>query len=223
MEMKVQGRQRVQDKTMRALETIVSLTPNNVTGGTAQNQMGTLPIGVYKGVPAFWDLDKACNQPLVHAEQLHILGLLDGREEDYDLQTITIPNASAIGAILTETLTVPAGEVWFVNMVRLVTPADVGGRANINWRCSLWTDRLAAAAAGQLATAAGYANVAGGTNWDEFHAAAPFLANTGKNVPLRLPAGTIITFQATNTLVIATGAMACTGALFGWIGKTLVA
>jgi hypothetical protein len=221
--MKPQGKQRVQDKTMRTLQSLVNLTPDVVTGGVQVNQLGFLPIGNYKGTPAFWDLDKAVNQPLVYPEQLHILGILDGREEDYDLQTITIPNGSAVGSVITEDLTVPTGEVWFINAVRLVTPADAGGRANINWRCSLWTDRLAAAAAGQLFTAAGYANVAGGTWWDEFHAGAPFIGPNNKNHPLRLPAGTVITFQATNTLAIATGAMACTGALFGWIGKALVA
>ena len=221
--MNPQGKQRVQDKGIRSLQSLVNLTPDVVTGGTNVSQLGYLPIGNYKGIPAFWDLDKAVNQPLVHAEQLHVLGILDGREEDYDLQTITIPNGSAIGAVVTESLTVPTGEVWFINAVRLVTPADAGGRANINWRCSLWTDRLAAVAAGQLFTALGYGGVAGGAWWDEFHAGAPFIAPNNKNYPLRLPAGTIITFQATNTLAIATGAMACTGALFGWIGKALVA
>ncbi len=221
--MEAKGKTRVAEKGIRPLETLTTLTPSSVTGGTDVNKLGMLPIGNYKGSSAFWDLDKANNQPLVAAESLHVLGILDGREEDYDLQTITIPNLAAIGAIVTEALTVPAGEVWYVNMVRLITPADAGGRASINWRCSLWVDRVGATAPGQLATAAGYAAVAGATNWDEFHAAAPFIANTGKNVALRLSAGSIITFQATNTLAAATGAMACSGALFGWIGKDLVA
>lgn len=221
--MQPQGKQRVQDKSVRPLQTLVNLTPDVVTGGVPVNQLGFLPIGNYKGTPAFWDLDKAVNQPLAYTEQLHILGILDGREEDYDLQTITIPNGSAIGAVVTETLTVPTGEVWFVNAVRLVTPADQGGRASINWRCSLWTDRLAGSSAGQLFTANGYAAAIGGTWWDEFHAGAPFIGPNNKNHPLRLPAGTVITFQATCTLAAATGAMACTGALFGWIGKALVA
>ena len=210
------------DKAVRGLQTLTSLTPATVTGGKNANELGVLPIGSFRGAAAFWDLDKGVVQPLIHAESLHNLGVIDGRLEDYDLQTITIPNAAAVGAVVTEELTVPAGQVWFINFVELTTPADAGGRANINWRCDLWTDPVAAAAAGQLATAVGYGDIAGNTWWDEFHSAAPFMAVTGKNYPLRLPAGTIITFQATNTIAIATGAMACTGRLFGWIGKLLV-
>ncbi len=217
------GKDRITDKTLRPLMTTLSnVSPSDVTAGQALNTLGVLPIGNYKGAAAFWDLDKGVVQPLIHAESLHNLGVIDGRLEDYDLQTITIPNAAAVGAVVTEELTVPAGQVWFINFVELTTPADAGGRANINWRCDLWTDPVAAAAAGQLATAVGYADIAGNTWWDEFHSAAPFMAVTGKNYPLRLPAGTIITFQATNTIAIATGAMAGTGRLFGWIGKLLV-
>jgi len=222
------GETRIVDKTeemqgLGILQTVTSVTPSSATGGVAQNQLGFLPIGNYKGAAAFFDLNKLVNEPLVNAEQLHILGILDGREEDYDLQTITIPNAAAVGTIVTENLTVPSGQVWLINAIGLTSPADAGGRANINWRCSLWTDRLAAAATGQLFTALGYAAALGGAWFDEFHSGAPFIGVNNKNFPLRLPAGTVITFQATNTVAIATGAMACTGALYGWIGKTLVA
>jgi len=71
---------------------------------TAQIQQmfpGVIPMGDYKGYGALWDIDKAVKQPLVLAEQLHILGILDGREEDYDLQTIRIPTGSVAGAEVT--------------------------------------------------------------------------------------------------------------------------
>lgn len=215
------GKDRLKDKGIRPLTTLTNLTPAMVTSGQHFGLLGNLPIGVYKGSAAFFDLDKLANQPLVLAEQLHILGNLDGATEDYDLQTITV-GAVVAGTVVTETLTVPAGEVWYINCVTGICVADATGTVVYNWRCSLFPDATG--------------NVLGGvyhTVWlatplapqlDEFSAIATVFGVGNKPVPLRLPAGATISGELMN----AAGAAACTGVvgtmqLFGWIGKTLVA
>jgi len=190
----------------------------------AMGQAGMV-VGVYKGGVAFLDLDKAVNLPLVAVEQMHILGILDGRLEDYDLQTITLPAGSAIGASVRQRLTIPTGEVWYVNDVETVTPADSGGRASINWRCSLWAEQGANPDTdGQAFHAAAQADALGlGAVFDdEFHPGAPFIAPENKSVLLRLPGGAVITFQAVNTIAAAVADMMCTGALYGFRTTKLV-
>ena len=218
------GKDRVVDKTISPLQALTSVNPLTATEGRSRGSLGVLPIGYYRGEAAFWDLDKAVAQPLVHAEQLHILGLLDGREEDYDLQTLTIPNGAAVGAVLTGELEVPSGEVWFISAIEMVLPADAGGTPTMNWHCDLWTSRLATPSPYGQAFHNNAVNLSpgGGTNWDEFTYPGNWWAATNKQVPLRLPAGTKLTFVATNTVAVATGAMNCIGRIYGWIGKKLV-
>jgi len=124
-----------------------------------------------------------------------------------------------------EQLTVPSGEVWYVTAIELTTPADQGGTPAINWRCSLWTDRSATPSEyGQAFHAAALSNSPNGATWyDEFHQLGPSIAVANKPVALRLPAGAVITFVATNLNAAATANMACTGKLYGYIGKALVA
>ena len=218
------GKDRVVDKTISPLQALTSVSPLTATEGRSRGSLGVLPIGYYKGVAAFWDLDKAVVQPLVLAEQLHILGLLDGREEDYDLQTLSIASGAAVAASVNGQLEVPSGEVWFISAVEIVLPADAGGTPTMNWHCSLWTDRAVTPSAyGQPFHAAAINfSPGGGTNWDEFTYPGNWWAATNKQCPLRLPAGTKITFVATNTVAVATAAMACIGRIYGWIGKSLV-
>lgn len=190
------------------------------------------PIAVYNNATGYWvGLPiEALIEALVEAEQKHILGILDGREENYDLQTITIPNGAVDGDIYSEQLTVPDDKVWFVTAIALATPADDGGVPSINWRCSLWIDRVGASVNGQL-----YhrdylsATPLGDTFYDECFAGAPFLGGpeplfppTNKPYPLRLPPGTKLTFDAASIGAAATGDMVCTARLFGHIGKYLV-
>ena len=220
------GKQRIQDKSigLKALQGL--LTPDTVTGGSATNRLGFLPLGEYKGQVRFFDLDKLVNQPLVQAEQLHILGVLDGREEDYDLQTLTIANGAAVGTVYRGELPedgVPAGEVWYINAVELVVPADAGGTPAMNWRCSLWTDRIGESEYGQAFHAADVSfTPGGGSQWDEFTYPGNFWAPTNKPNLLRLPAGEKLTVVATNTLNPATAAMECVARIYGFIGKKLV-
>jgi len=213
------------DKSIDPADAIAALQAGGMTLAQAQRAFnGIFIIGAHKGVPVSLDITTLI-EPLVLAEQLHILGLLDGREEDYDKQTITIPNLAAINAVVTESLIVPAGEVWFVTAVELATPADAGGTPAINWSCSLWTDRAATPSPfGQPFRAAAYSNTpGGGTVYDEFVPPANWWAATNKPVVLRLPAGAVLTFVATNLTAAATANMACTAKLYGYIGKSLVA
>lgn len=218
------GKDRVADKTITPLQVAYSLTPALSVEGRSRGSLGVVPIGYYRGEPRFWDLDLAVVQPLVWAEQLHILGILDGREEDYDLQTLAVTAAEAIGTVHPGQLTVPSDEVWYVNAVEGVIPAS--GGANIitfNWHCSLWTDRVAASTYGQpFHGAAVNLGVGGGTQWDEFGVIPLLWAATNKPVALRLPAGTILTALFTNTTAVAAATVNCLFRVYGYIGKVLV-
>lgn len=223
------GKQAVKEmpalKLVTPAQTLVSLTPGDVTGGTAIDNLGVIPLGVYKGEAAFWDLDKLVNQPLASIEKQHVLGVLDGREEDYDLQTLAIVLAEAIGTAHMAQLTVPTDEVWFVNAVETVVPAS--GGANIitaNWYCSMWTDRLGALGYGQpFHGAALNFGAGGGTQWDEFGVIPLLWAATNKPETLRLPSGTVLTVIFTNTGVVAAAAANCLFRAYGYVGRKLVA
>ncbi len=228
------GKQKTVDKTVRPM-TLTSLTPALATAGQASGLLGNVPIGVYKGAAAFWDLDLAVNQPNVLAEQQYILGILDGREEDYDLQTLTVPLLAVAGTALTGTLTVPTGELWYVNCIRLNCPGDVTAGYTLNWACSLWTDRIGAAAVGQTFRTAAMALASAGIathtapgggaiqQLDEFGEIATAWAITNKTPLLRLPAGTIITFTVLSDTAAPTVATACTLSVHGAMAKVLVA
>ena len=218
------GDRKLVNKIINPAEFVRALQAGGMTLAQAQAAFnGMWLIGKYKGVPASLDIDTLV-EPLVWAEQLHILGILDGRVEGHDLVTVTIPLGALANAALTGTLTVPADEVWFINAVRMVTPADNGGSPTVNWHCSLWPDPAATPSAfGQPFHAApiNFTPV-GGTQWDEFGIPATIWDATNKPMMLRLPGGTVITFTVVNAGAVALGAMACTLALFGSIGKPLV-
>ena len=203
--------------TIRPLTSLTNLTPNQVIPNATT--AGVIPVGNYKGAVAFWDLDKANNQPLVLAEQLHILDNIDGAGVDGTIN-VTMPAAAGLGTIVVGTITVPAGEVWFVNCVTQTCAADATGTVTWNWRCSLFPDALGNALGGtyhtvDLATALG-------PQLDEFSAIATVFGVGNKPTPLRLPAGTTISGQLTVTVLAITGVVGVLQ-LFGWKGKPLVA
>ena len=221
------------DKTVSPAELAKALQAGSITIAQAQQMFnGVLPIGDYKGIAAILDLDLLVNQPLVQAEPLYNLGILDGREEDYDLRTLTIPIASPVATAMAGALIVPADEIWYINCVQMYVPFDATAGVTVNWHCSLWTDRAATPSeAGQpFRTAAqALANTncpAAGpslTNYDEFGPIATAWAITNKVPLLRLPPGAVITFSVLTDTAAATAAIACTLGLYGAIGKILVA
>ena len=164
------GERKLVNKIINPAEFVRALQAGGMTLAQAQAAFnGMWLIGKYKGVPASLDIDTLV-EPLVQAEQLHILGILDGRVEGHDLVTVTIPLGALANATLTGTLPVPAGEVWFINAVRMVTPADNGGSPTVNWHCSLWPDPAATPSAFGQPFHAVPINFTpgGGTQWDEF-------------------------------------------------------
>ncbi|MDD5703171.1 MAG: hypothetical protein PHU23_14125, partial [Dehalococcoidales bacterium] len=172
--MKEVGRQKLVDKTIKPLEVgaLQTVGPFTVTEALRQ-RLGVYLLGGYKGQTVFVDLDKLVNEPLVKAELEHILGILDGREEDYDLQTIIPAVGDPIGTAYAQTLTVPSGQVWYINAVRTILNTTGAAQGLVgNWRCSLWPDRSATPnEAGQsFHPAAGLVQAPGGTTtWlDEF-------------------------------------------------------
>lgn len=214
----------------KAIDPIKALQSGGLTTVQAQQMYnGVMPIGTYKGVASILDLDLLVKQPLVSAEQQHILGILDGREEDHDLKTLTtvVGATSPIGTVLTGDLTVPAGEVWLINAIE--TYINCTGAANGlvgNWRCSLWTDRaITPSPAGQsFHPEAGLVAAAGATltTLDEFGPIATAWVITNKVPLLRLPAGAVITFTLVTTTAEVDVATASTLKLYGSIGKSLV-
>jgi|Deesub1362B_J571_1020462.scaffolds.fasta_scaffold04305_2 hypothetical protein len=130
------GERRIVDKTIKPLQA-TSLSPDQVTARPA-NQLGVLPIGVYKGSAAFIDLDKLVNQPLVLAEKAYALDRIDDR----DGKQVTLGAGAAVDSSGRERITVPSGEVWFINRIVVSAPAADGGGAylSVNIRVSLWPD-----------------------------------------------------------------------------------
>lgn len=221
------GKRRIVDKSVLPLSSVASVTPANFVIGASNPAYGAVVLGDYKGAARFLDLDKLVNQPLAVVEQQHILGILDGREEDYDLQTLTNVNGAVVGTVYSAALTVPAGEVWYINAVIVVldTTASAHGLTG-NWHCSLWTDRAATPSTfGQPFHGANLVQAAGGTTtwWDEFGPIATAWLVTNKTSLLRLPAGAVITFAITTTTAAATAAVANTLALYGFVTPALVA
>jgi len=234
------GSRRTTDKTVKPLTTLTNLTPAMVTGGINVNALGNLPLGNYKGALAFWDLDMANNQPLVLAEPKHIMGILSGREAGYDLVTVTHIAAIPAGTLGTGTITVPTGELWYVNAVSMNCPSDAAAGFTMNWYCSLWADRVGALGLGQPFHAPAHAlanfldpgnpittHVAPGggaiNQLDEFGEISLAWIISNKAPLLRLPAGTVITFTVlTDTAPVAV-ATASTLGVFGSMAKVLVA
>jgi len=218
------GKEKVVDKTIHPMSTLTSLTPAMVTGGIPVNQIGNLPIGYYRGAAAFWDLDYAVKQPLVWAEQQHILGILSGREEDYDLQTVGVVLAEVIGTAHIAQLTVPTGELWFVQGIETTIPASGGvSQYGTNWYCSLWTDRVGALGYGQPFWGVEQLSAVGGSNWfDEFGVAPNIFAVSNKQAVLRAPAGTVFTFIVTTRTLACDLALNVAFQVWGFLGKALV-
>jgi hypothetical protein len=230
------------------LEAVSPLSTSTVTAAQlVASGKGNIPVAMYKGALATWDLDKAVNQPLVTAERGHILGMLDGRTLNYDAVTATFVAGNATGTVVRARLTVPAGQVWIVHAVQIYAPKDTTGAVNVNWRCSLWPDQSAIPDAdGQtfLATDGVGTNAIG--IWNYLFGVLPVTTNIGSNialngptgdlgqaiatpktmpVPLRLPGGAVLTLQATVNAVNATIVLALpvTLSVRGYVAKALVA
>jgi hypothetical protein len=221
------------DKTIRPLTTVANLSPSQAVSGLSAGSIGNLPIGYYKGSPAFWDLDLANVQPLVNAEKAHILRKLDGRLPTYDSIVLTHALGAVVGDALVGTLVVPANEVWYVDTVEITTIKDATAGYTVNWGCSIWPDNATPAnAAGQAYYAldqAGAANTSVVLSHlfgivPAYATVAAYVAARGTIMPtaLRLPPGSIITFTSVVNTAAATAAAANTLNVYGYVGKYMV-
>jgi hypothetical protein len=130
------GKEKLIDKTIQPLSA-GGINVAQATGRPAR-ELGVLPVGYYKGQAAFVDLDKLVNQPLAAIERLYSTDRIDAR----DIIEAVIAAGAAVGASARARLTVPAGEVWFLNRIVPVSPAESGGAVGdivqVNFRISKW-------------------------------------------------------------------------------------
>ena len=223
MENKNMGKQRVINKTISPAEIVQALQAGTITIAQAQQMYnGVIPIGDYKGIAAILDLDALVKQPLVQAERLYALDRIDAR----DVVTATLPAAALVGAVVRAQLgPVPTGEVWFLNRVTLVSPAQVGAEAiaQVNFRISSWAIPDIRAGVTPDVDGRSYWPAAQGTAAaDAFVVDFPAQGELGEQ--LRLIAGDVITLVATvTTAAVGVAAINTTLTPYGRKGKLLVA
>jgi hypothetical protein len=87
-------------------------------------------LGVYDNVSGFWvGLPlQALTEALLVAEALHTEDRIDER----DKIELTVPNGTAKDAVKTKEYEIPAGEVWYLNRLNLVTEAEISGNIRIS-------------------------------------------------------------------------------------------
>jgi hypothetical protein len=99
---------------------------------------GFLVVGGYRGKLSILDLDKLVEQPLAAVERIYSLDRIDDR----DAIQAKIAAGAAIGSKARARLTVPSGEVWFLNRLVLTSPAEsgvgVGDIVKVNFRVKSW-------------------------------------------------------------------------------------
>ncbi len=120
-------------------------------------------LGVYDNDSGYWvGLPlQALKEALLSSETLHT----EDRVDERDKVELTIASGTAQDTVKTKELEVPAGEVWYLNRLNLVTEAEVSGNIRVSKfpktdtveKKYLGTDQAAAAttnydmgAAGQL-------------------------------------------------------------------------
>ena len=87
-------------------------------------------LGVYDNVSGYWvGLPlQALTEALLVAEALHTEDRIDER----DKVEVTVPSGTAQDEVKTKEFEVPAGEVWYLNRLNLVTEAEVSGNIRIS-------------------------------------------------------------------------------------------
>ena len=205
------GRDKLADKTITPQQAVTSMTPDQAS----RAGLASIAIGVYKGQAAFFDLDKLANQPLVSAEKAYALDRIDDR----DKISVTLGAGAAIDASGREKLTVPDGEVWFLNRLVASAPAADGGGAylNVNLRVSLWPDT----AATPDADGKEYWPAAREPKGTPVTIDLPAQGELGEE--LRLPGGSVVTLVATVKGAALAGDTTASLTPYGRKGKALVA
>ena len=87
-------------------------------------------LGAYDNVSGFWvGLPlQALTEALLVAEALHTEDRIDER----DKIELTVPNGTAKDTVKTKEYEIPAGEVWYLNRLNLVTEAEISGNIRVS-------------------------------------------------------------------------------------------
>ncbi|WP_322354539.1 hypothetical protein [Dehalococcoides sp.] len=87
-------------------------------------------LGVYDNDSGYWmGLPlQILREALLTAESLHTEDRIDER----DKIEATVPNASAQDTVKTKEFEVPAGEVWYLNRLNLITEAEISGNVRVS-------------------------------------------------------------------------------------------
>lgn len=217
------GRQKLADKTIMPQE--VGPMPQQLAGMTVaqvlQSRIGVYLLGGYKGQTVFLDLDKLVNEPLALVEGLYSLDKLDAR----DIITASIPATGVIGDIVIAQLLVPVGELWLVNRVVVVSPAQTAAEGQIvtvNFRLSSWQIPDTRVGTTVHDNGRSYWPAAQGTVAVNTYTV-DFPAQGELGAEMRLKAGDIITLVATLTAANASAILSATLTPFGRKIRRLVA
>jgi len=87
-------------------------------------------LGVYDNESGYWmGLPlQVLREALLTAESLHTEDRIDER----DKIEVTVPDGSAQDVVKTKEYEVPAGELWYLNRLNLVTEAEVSGNIRVS-------------------------------------------------------------------------------------------
>ena len=87
-------------------------------------------LGVYDNESGYWmGLPlQVLREALLTAESLHTEDRIDER----DKIELTVPDVSAQDVVKTKEYEVPAGELWYINRLNLVTEAEVSGNIRVS-------------------------------------------------------------------------------------------
>jgi len=181
---------------------------------------GFLTLGYFRGALAFIDLDKQIIQPLVLAERLHSLDRIDDR----DKIEAKIASGAAVGSKASNKITVPTGEVWFINRIVVTRPAEsgdgVGAIVQVNFCISTWKLRAEETALVEGAGRKYWSANKGTAALDTYTVDLPAQGEIGEE--LRLVSGDTITLYAELTGASAGADLVASLTPYGRKGKFLV-
>lgn len=130
-----------------------AMTPSQV-GGAAP--LGAAPMGLVllardPTTNRYYELAlDGINAQFLPGERVLTIDKLDSRNG----VAVTVPNKSAVNAVVSGVIEVPAGEVWYINRMGITCPAaDATGTASFNVLVSPWPKTAAGADKGYYAAA----------------------------------------------------------------------
>lgn len=191
-----------------------------------QQVMAQIPPIIGSVVAGGWDAGSLRTLNLDTLAQLWRLlerssGDMIGKLDSRDAATATIAAAAAVGTIATATITVPSGELWFVQEVDVLIPVDATGVITANFCFSTWTQADACTTCWYWAADKALENGFAETFDAEFYTGAPLCDKEYMDVPQRLVAGDSIILQATLITAVPTLAMNTVITPFGYRAKIL--